>query len=76
MISMIGFKFQQIPFGDFSREGLTGAKFGVKIRTVIGGSCLGLLQTETMSTSRLTRKKSFVMKQNKQSMKQNKQVVL
>jgi hypothetical protein len=41
--------FQQIPFGDFSREGLTGAKFGVKIRTRIGGGCLGLLQTKTMS---------------------------
>jgi hypothetical protein len=42
-------RFQQIPFGDFSREGLTGAKFGVKIWTRIGESCLGLLQTKTMS---------------------------
>jgi hypothetical protein len=30
------------------REGLTGSKFGVKIWTRIGGSCLGLLQTKTM----------------------------
>jgi hypothetical protein len=42
-------RFQQIPLGDFSREGLTGAKFEVKIWTRIGGSCLGLLQTKTMS---------------------------
>ena len=42
----------------FSREGLTGAKFEVKIWTLIGGSCLNLLQTKTMST--LTKKKSFV----------------
>jgi hypothetical protein len=43
-------QFQQVPCGDFSREGLTGAKFGVKIWTRIGGSCLSLLQTKTMST--------------------------
>jgi hypothetical protein len=43
-------RFQQIPLGDFSIEGLIGAKFGVKIWTLIGGSCLGLLPTETMST--------------------------
>jgi hypothetical protein len=41
--------FQQIPSGDFSREGLTGSKFGVKIWTRFGGSYLGLLQTKTMS---------------------------
>jgi hypothetical protein len=41
-------RFQQIPFGDFSREGLTGSKVGVKFCTRIGGSCLGLLQTKTM----------------------------
>jgi hypothetical protein len=41
-------QFQQIPFGDFSREALTGSKFGVKIWTRIGGSCQGLLQTKTM----------------------------
>jgi hypothetical protein len=35
----------------FSREGLTGAKLGMKIWMRIGGSCLGLLQTKTMSTS-------------------------
>ena len=39
----------KIPFGDVSREGLTGAKLGVKIWTHIGGSCLGHLQTKTMS---------------------------
>jgi hypothetical protein len=42
-------RFQQIPFGDFSREGLTGSKDGAKIWTRIGGSCLGLLQTKTIS---------------------------
>jgi hypothetical protein len=36
---------------DFSREGLTGAKFGMKIWSRIGGSCLGLLQTKTMSNN-------------------------
>jgi hypothetical protein len=41
-------RFQQIPFGDFSREGLTGSKVGVKIWARIGGSYLGLLQTKTM----------------------------
>jgi hypothetical protein len=35
--------------GDFPREGLTGAKSGVKIGTRIGGSCLSLLQAKTMS---------------------------
>jgi hypothetical protein len=40
-------RFQQIPFVDFSRVGLTGFKFGVKIWTRIGESCLGLLQTKT-----------------------------
>jgi hypothetical protein len=32
-------------------DGLTGAKFGMKIQvwTHIGSSCLGLLQTKTMS---------------------------
>ncbi len=42
-------RFQQIPFGDFFREGLTGSKFGEKIWTRIGGSYLGLPQTKTMS---------------------------
>jgi hypothetical protein len=42
-------RFQQIPFGDFSREGLTGSKFEVKFWTLIGGICLGLLQTKTTS---------------------------
>jgi hypothetical protein len=42
-------QFQQVPCGDFPREGLTGAKFGVKIWKRIGGSCLSLLQTKTMS---------------------------
>jgi hypothetical protein len=32
---------------DFSREGSTRAKFGMKIWTSIGGSCLGLLHTTT-----------------------------
>jgi hypothetical protein len=41
-------RFQQIPFGVFSTEGLTGAKFEVKIWIRIGGSCLGLLQTKTL----------------------------
>jgi hypothetical protein len=41
-------RFQQIRFGDFSSEGLTGSNFGVKIWTRIGGSCLGLLQTKKM----------------------------
>jgi hypothetical protein len=40
--------FQQKPFGDFSTQGSTGFKVGVKIWTRIGGSCLGLLQTKTM----------------------------
>jgi hypothetical protein len=31
--------------GDFSREGLTGDKFGMKILTRIGGSCLSLPQS-------------------------------
>jgi hypothetical protein len=53
-----------------SRDGLTGSKFEVKIWTLIGGSCLGLLQTKTMST--LTKKKIFCQI----SMKKNKQVVL
>jgi hypothetical protein len=35
---------------DSSREGWTGAKFGMKIWICIGGSCLGHLQTKTMST--------------------------
>ena len=45
-------QFQQVPCDDFPREGLTGAnaaKFGVKIWKRIGGSCLSLLQTKTMS---------------------------
>ena len=53
-----------------SRDGLTGSKFEVKIWTLIGGSCLDLLQTKTMST--LTKKKMFCQI----SMKKNKQVVL
>ncbi len=40
--------FQQIPFRDVSREGLTGSKFGMKIWILISGSCLDLLQTKTM----------------------------
>jgi hypothetical protein len=42
-------RFQQIPFGDVSREGLTGSKVRVKIWTRIGGGCLVLLQTKTIS---------------------------
>ena len=41
-----------------SRDGLIGSKFEVKIWTLIGGSCLGLLQTKTMST--LTKNFFFV----------------
>ena len=47
-------RFQQIPlviFREQDRQSLTGAKsrFGVKIWTRIGGSCLGFLQIKTMS---------------------------
>jgi hypothetical protein len=41
-----------------AREGWTGAKFGTKIWTRIGRSCLGHLQTKTIST--LTKKITFV----------------
>ncbi len=41
-------QFQQVPCGDFPREGLTGANFGVKIWKRIGRSCLSLLDTKTM----------------------------
>jgi hypothetical protein len=34
---------------DSSREGLTGSKFGMEIRTCIARSCLGFLHTKTMS---------------------------
>ncbi len=43
---MIG--FNKYLLVTFSREGLTGSKFGAKIWTRIGGSCLGLLQTKKM----------------------------
>ena len=56
MISMFGFNTYLLVI--LSRDWLTGSKFEVKIWTLIGGSCLGLLQTKTMST--LTKKKSFV----------------
>ena len=52
MISM--FDLNKYLLVSFSREELTGAKFEVKIWTLIGGSCLGHLQTKTMST--LTKK--------------------
>ncbi len=42
-------QFQHVPCDDFQREGVTAAKFGVKIWKRIGGSCLSLLQTKTMS---------------------------
>jgi hypothetical protein len=51
-----------------STEGLTGAKFGMKIWTRIGGSCLCRLQTKTILT--LTKENKFCqisMKKNKTS---------
>jgi hypothetical protein len=62
--------FQQIPLGDFSREGLTASKVGVKIWTLIGESCLGLLQTKQCRAS-MKKKKIYQI-----SMKKIKQVVL
>ncbi len=47
---------------DSWRQELTGAKFGMIIWTRIGGSCLGLLQTKTMSKfSRTSTKKEKVL---------------
>jgi hypothetical protein len=40
---------RSIIFESRSRQELTGSKFGMKIWTRIGGNCLGLLQTKTMS---------------------------
>ena len=53
-----------------SRDGLIGSKFEVKIWTLIGGSCLGLLQTQ--NNVNIDEEKIFCQI----SMKKNKQVVL
>ncbi len=40
---------ERVILGDKKFQELTGVKFGMIICTRIGGSCLGLLQTKTMS---------------------------
>ncbi len=59
-------------YGDFSRIGLTGFKFEVKIWTRIGRSCLGLLRppadqnNASVEHQRRRRKNSNINEENKQ----------